>query len=210
MLDLRRRLTAQVIRALDDGRTVVVVGGPGMGKTHLAEAVRRGRSRTVGEDGVKADRLGALSAGAPPTLLTLGVADYDAAYAARSGTLWVPLVNVIPRVFRRHFDDGDARWQASGGHPALAAQTPFPNAEQRARLRDLVHDDPRLSETLSAIYAATASLTPSARYAHVDAASAYPLKPCLDRLACAGLVTRMIHDARPGLWVTPFEPPLFG
>ena len=61
-LDLRPRLTRQVVRALDDGRGVVVVGGPGMGKTHLAAAVRRERPRTGVEDDVEVvDRADALN-----------------------------------------------------------------------------------------------------------------------------------------------------
>ena len=209
MFDLRPRLTRQVIRALDDGRPVVVVGGPGMGKTHLAAAVRLDRPEAVVEDGVEAHRLDALLADPSPTLLTVGVAHYDAAKATRGDALWVPLVNVIPRVFRRQLDDGSARWEASVGHPALAAAVPFPSVAQRARLRRLVDGDPGLAHTLSAAYDASPALSPSARYAHVEATSEYPLKPALDRLACAGLVTRMIHDARPGLWVTPIDPPLY-
>ena len=75
--DLRRRLTAQVVKRLANGDTVLVTGGPKMGKTYLVERVRQALPTVAGYDDCDPDQAQALLESGTPSLATLNIRHYE-------------------------------------------------------------------------------------------------------------------------------------
>ncbi len=208
MMDLRQRLTTQVVHGLERGMPVLVVGGPKMGKTYLATlVVQRAPAVSVVDDSQVSVVQAAVAKG-EPVLACAGVEHYEKLIALRANMLWVPLTNLPPKAFREVFGDDKALWARAAGHPHMGAAYHAVgwNADfgaLRSRCRELLNLCPQHAPILDDLRKMNGDLRPGARYELLRSRGYANLKAGLDWLVCAGLVTRMIDGDRAGVLPVP-------
>lgn len=209
LADLRARVTARTATFLGEGRVCVVVGGPATGKTRmLRELARRVPGLLAIDDATPAELGEALAGERRPLVVSLDALSYEEARGLAKGHAFVPLVNVPrPWIHEVAPADGEARWEASLGHPALAAAHGTGGAGGvRNRLRGAwrkLLDERYEEEVLVAELRKLGPMAPSERYQRLHAVHGDALKHHLDWLACAGMVTRLLDDESAGVTAVP-------
>ena len=210
--DLRPRVTARVATLLDEGRSCLIVGGPQCGKSRLLEELRAHQSDAADlVDDAALDQLPA-----DPTkarAYTVGVEQLTEAriLARKRAIAYVPLVNLPRAWLRAAAIDGDERWLASSGHPALAVAHGDAHAtanlarELAATFDELLATRPT-HKTIFEHLLAQAARSPTERYAQLYANHGGALKPLLDWLCTAGMVTRLIDGDAAGVTALDLRP----
>jgi len=198
--DLRPRLTRRLRQQWREGRSIVIVGGPAMGKSTALDALRLVRPDGVIDDAGPTEVRAALAA-ATPFAASLDVRHYALAQAAKERAIFVPLSNVPKVQWRRLFPEAasDAGWSKTTGHPGLFTLDGEARAELHERWRALLRDHASQRRALQLFDAPPEGARPSSVYRHMRDELGASLKPTLDWLACAGLVTRFIDGPGPGV-----------
>ena len=117
--DYRWRLTRKVLKRLEAGNHVVVIGGPRMGKTYLANRVACDEGKYRVFDGIKPaevwDKLGTRQ----PTLMTTDIAFWEDSKRLGENVFRVPLTTIIPKHLQQY---RGVSWGDCRGHPGLVCQ----------------------------------------------------------------------------------------
>ena len=204
----RPRLLDQIIARLSHDQPVLIVGGPKMGKSSLlAKLKTRAPNLAVEDDCSPEDAIEHIKM-RTPICMTVGVSHYGQLKQYRQGCFWVPLTNLTPKMLETTLSEGHIAWAVTVGHPYLSDQHRqqrelLDDHTFRARCSALLSAHPKEKSILDRLNRMATTLDPAERYQSLRAAAISDLKPRLDWLVCAGLVTRLIHGDRPGVTSVP-------
>ena len=190
--DYRRRLTRKVIKMLGQGRHVVVVGGPRMGKSYLINQVREAGTAASTYDDVVPTMIPALLHRREATLVTTHIDFLESSRLLDERVFRVPLTTIVPK----HLELGEAAsWKQSLGHPSLAA-----TQSAVARERELNHlmrawrlhlkTNPQAHNVCGDLMRMDEHLSPVQRYQIIRQRYGCNTKRILDWLVCLGMVHR--------------------
>jgi hypothetical protein len=205
--DWRPRLTRQVVLRLAQEQSVVVVGGPGMGKTALIRYARQEAPGLEAFDDLSADGIiDCLSTG-EAALMTAKVEHYSVLKRSRGRAMWVPLSNLVPHGIRTALPEQPTLWEETAGHPLCAAHLlsgAHEDGDLMDRYRDLLVTHPEHKAVFDALILLPENLSSAQRYTALLNTFGADLKGHLDWLVCAGAITRMIAGSQPGMTVVPY------
>lgn len=175
-----------------------------MGKTHLVNALRDVADLSLWDDASPKSLVAEVQT---MRVVAMGVEHFTALQRRRSQDLWVPLTNLPARQVLRA-GAAPETYDKTWGHPALIqalakgcyAQT---LSELIKRWNVLLAQQPHARAVFDTLRSQPANCSPAQRYETLRSGSDTALKPTLDWLCCAGLVTRAIDGDRAGVEALP-------
>ena len=190
--DFRWRLTRKVRRVLEEDRHVVVIGGPKIGKTYLAQQIKQTKKAVPIFDDVRGERIEHLLNAPAPILITTDISFLEESRALGDEIFRVPLTTIPPK----HLQSVIASdWNISRGHPALISSSPQkskgPLCTKLCRQwQVLLKLNPMAQQAYREIMGLPAELTPVQRYRTIRYRFGPQTKQILDWLVCLGFLHR--------------------
>ena len=209
--DYRRKLTRKVLKMLRQGRHVVVVGGPGMGKSYLVEQIRATEVSASAYDDVAPAMVPTLLSRKSPTLVTTHIAFLEPLRLLDERVFRVPLTTIVPKHLNA-LGGSRSDWNESRGHPTLAAATSRiarKNAsKQLSRAwRPYLASNPKAMNVHQDLLRMGPTVDPVQRYQAVRQSYGCETKRILDWLVCMGMVHRQKYQRGAAGIVPVFDAP---
>lgn len=205
MKDYRWRLTNKVKRVLRNDFPVVIIAGPQMGKSHLVDLIQASCTPVRVLEDVEPYHIPSLLEKPSPTLITTDVSFLYSSVAYKEQCFRVPLTTIMHKHIERW---STVDWNATHGHPALAAS---PNALLREQTRrsltrswdKALNNHPEAYQTLLSLREHHAS--PVEHYQRLRGLYGKELKPILDWLVCLGAIHRQKYKGGAGVSAIPMQ-----